>query len=137
MLLCAPGLYPANRTEPGLQLFAPLRSLNHRFCKTCYAPHPHKPPLFCPFLPEAYLLTKNNIKTCHCEEERRSNLLICFYLGRDCHAALTMTRFYLMLNSPLSAAGEERFNQRSVVGVSRFSNRTIPRKRSLLVPRSR
>ena len=60
------GLCPAKRTEPGLQLFcATSFALSIASAKTCYAPHPHRPPLFCPFSPEAYLLTgkrKSDIK---------------------------------------------------------------------------
>jgi len=56
----AQGLCPANRTEPGLQLFCsaspalwPTSS-----AKTCYALLPHRQPSFCPVSPEAGLLTE-------------------------------------------------------------------------------
>jgi hypothetical protein len=52
----AQGLCPAKRTEPGLELFCPYpRRPTH--AKTSYALQPHHPPLFCPFSPEAALLT--------------------------------------------------------------------------------
>jgi hypothetical protein len=58
MLLCAHGLYSANRTEPGLQLFCPtLFAQSYTSAKTCYALQPHRSPLFCPLSSEAYLLT--------------------------------------------------------------------------------
>jgi hypothetical protein len=58
MLLCAQGLRPANQSEPGLQTIAPLRSLKPTTsANICYAPQPHRLPLFCPLSPEAYLLT--------------------------------------------------------------------------------
>jgi hypothetical protein len=54
----AQGLCPANQAEPGLQTIAPLRSLKSiTSANICYALQPHRPPLFCPLSPEAYLLT--------------------------------------------------------------------------------
>jgi hypothetical protein len=56
MLLCAHGLCPAKRAKPGLELFCPspllplLQKLPMPYHRTC-------PPSFCPFSPEAALLT--------------------------------------------------------------------------------
>jgi hypothetical protein len=58
---CAQGLCPVKRAKPGLELFCP-----HPLCpaaKTPYALLPHKPPSFCPFLPEAVLLTHLEYET--------------------------------------------------------------------------
>ncbi|MGN8068085.1 hypothetical protein [Mucilaginibacter sp. SG564] len=59
MLLCAHGLCPANQAEPGLLTltstsFAHYPTLQARFAMPL---QPHRPPLFCPLSPEAYLLT--------------------------------------------------------------------------------
>ena len=58
MLLCAQAFTLQSRQNHGLQLFCATSFA--RFpasAKTCYDPHPHKPSLFCPLSPEAYLLT--------------------------------------------------------------------------------
>jgi len=81
MLLCAQGLYPAKQTEPRAAIILPyfVRTFPSLQQKLAMPLPPHRPPLFCPLSPEAYLLTeekKSNIKNgCHLERGTRRDLL--------------------------------------------------------------
>jgi len=56
MLLCARAFALQNGQNLGWNYFAP-RLLSPAHAKTSYALQPHSPALFCPFSPEAVLLT--------------------------------------------------------------------------------
>jgi len=63
MLLCRTKPLPrkVDRTRAAIILPYFVRTFPRASAKTCYAPHPHRPPLFCPLSPEAVLLTGEKV----------------------------------------------------------------------------